>query len=289
VSLLQRIFGRTLSPAWEIAPGQIIWKLQPTPGGVLVGESRDVDRKEMTIFATRPGDGRSLYSGRALNDPWWIALEMTIGEVAVFHSFPRPDLPNAMGATAVDCATGDVLWRDDSLRVICGVEELALVQRGDTLDFSSLALIDLRTGTVLEEIGEDPERVAAFQRACSTPPQWGGWINAEEIEPGTPEAITLESHLSPIIKERRGPIETAAINGYTVIAAHGRSRRSADAMLSGSVDSHVVVVDEGRVVFHEIVTRDAPGPASDVFFIWAGVLMFIRDRRTLIGINLNRT
>jgi hypothetical protein len=41
------------------------------------------------------------------------------------------------------------------------------------------------------------------------------------------------------------------------------------------------------VIYHEIVTRDAPGPSSDIFFIWRGVLIFIRDRKTLVGINLN--
>jgi hypothetical protein len=288
LSLLQRIFGRTLSPAWEIAPGEIVWKLQPTGSGVLLGESRDVERKMMTIFALRPAEGRTLFSGVALDEPWWVALEMTIGDVAIFHSFPRPDLPNAIGATAIDCATGEVLWRDDTMRVLCGVEELALVQRGDTLDFSSLALIDVRSAAVLEEIGQNPERVGAFQQACAAPAQWSGWINAEEVEQGSPAAITIESYLSPIIKERRGTIESAELNGYTIAAAHSRSRRSADAMLGGAVDTHLVVASEGRVQYHEIITKDAPGPAGDSFFIWNGVLVFIRDRRTLVGINLNR-
>lgn len=288
MSFLKRIFGKTLSPSWELTPGHMIWKLQPTEGGILFGESRDVDSKRLTLFAVRPAEGKMLFNDIALEEPWWVALEMTIGEVAVLHSFPRPDLPNAIGTTALDCATGAVLWRDDAIRVLGGIEELALVQRGNAFDWSALALVDARTGVVLEEIGESPERVEAFQQACAAGGKWDGWISSEEPEAGSPMEITLASQLSPLIKDRRGNMEFAELNGYTVVAAHARSRRSAEAMLAGSVDTHLLILEGDRPLFHEIITRDAPGPSGDIFFIWHGMLIFIRDRRTLVGINLNR-
>jgi len=289
VSFLKRIFGKTLSPRWELTPGHLIWKLQPTEGGILFGESRDVDRKKLTLFAVRPEEGKMLFSGVALEEPWWVALEMTIGEVAVLHSFPRPNLPNAIGATALDCVTGSLLWRDDTIRVLGGVEELALVQRGNSFDWSALALIDARTGAVLEEIGESPERLQAFQQACAAAGKWDGWINSEEVEAASPKEITLASSISSTIKDRRGPIEYAELDGYTVVAAHARSRRSAEAMLSGAVDTHLFIFEGEQTLYHEIVTRDAPAPAGDLFFIWHGMLIFIRDRRTLVGIDLKRT
>lgn len=289
MSFLKRIFGKSLSPTWELTPGQLIWKLQPTEGGILFGESRDVEQKKLTLFAIRPDEGKMLFSGVTLDEPWWVALEMTIGEVAVLHSFPRPDLPNAVGATALDCATGDLLWRDETIRVLAGVEELALVQRGNSFDWGALALIDARTGALLEEIGEDLERVQAFQQACASAGKWDGWISSEEVEAGSPKEITLASYLSSTIKDRRGSIEFAELDGFTVVAAHARSRRSAEAMLAGAVDTHLFIFEGDRQLYHEIVTKDAPAPAGDIFFIWRDVLIFIRDRRTLVGIDLERT
>ena len=105
MKLLQRIFGRGLPPGWEITPGGIVWKLQPTPGGILIGEARDVEARTLSLFAVRPSTGEEIFTGIRLDEPWWIALEMTIGEIAILHSFPQPDMPTALGATAVDCAT----------------------------------------------------------------------------------------------------------------------------------------------------------------------------------------
>lgn len=286
MNLLQRIFGRGLSSDWEVTPGGIVWKLQPTAGGILIGEARNVEERTLSLFAVRPSTGQLLFSGVALDEPWWIALEMTIGEVAIFHSFPRPDMPSSIGATAVDCATGDVLWSDDGIRVLCGVEELALVQRGPAHDWTSLEVIDARSGALLERIGDDLERAAAFQRACDDGTQWHGWVNAHTMEPEEDRARLVTTTLDRVMKERRGAPEIAELGGYTVIAAHERSRRSPEAMLGNLVDTRLLVLHGDRLVHNDIVTRDAPGPAEDLFFLWHGVLVVIRDRRTLSGINL---
>jgi|GEM_PF-2092573 len=287
VNLLQRIFGRRPATAWEIEPGDIIWKLQPTPGGILVGEARDVDRRTMSLFAMRPMEGKLLFSDVRLHDPWWVALEMTIGEVAILHAYPRPDLPNAAGATAVDCATGEVLWRDDGLRVLCGTQELALVQRGGSHDWSSLALIDARSGVVLEEIGASPERTEAFQQTCAAVTEWPDWINSDTLDEDHPESGEIGPILDRLLPARRRPVEIGRYAGYTVLGVHVPSRRSADAMLANLVDTHLLILRDGRPVHQEIVTEDAPGPSSDIFFIWNGVLIFIRNRRRLAGITLN--
>ncbi len=287
MNLLQRIFGRPVSAAWEVTPGDLIWKLQPAPGGILIGESRDVDQKRMSLFAIRTSHGEQLFSGIRLHDPWWVALEMTIGEVAILHGFPRPDLPGALGATAVDCASGEILWRDDGIRVLCGTEEIALVRRGDSPERNRLALIDVRTGALLEEIGEDLERAAAFQAACEGSSLWHGWISAAPPDGSDPAAGQISELLARQLKEPRGAAEFARYGRYTVVGAHARSRASASAMLGNLVDAHLLILRDERAVFHEIVTREAPAPEGDIFFIWNGMLIFIRERRTLVGINLN--
>lgn len=276
-----------MAPAWKITPGDMIWKLQPTPQGILIGESRDVDRKTMSLFAVRTSDGKPLFSGVGLHDPWWVALEMTVGEVAILHGFPRPDLPGALGATAVDCASGEILWRDDGIRVLCGAEEIALVRRGDSPERNRLALIDVRTGALLEEIGEDLERAAAFQAACEASSLWPGWISAEPLDGNDPGAGQISELLARQLKEPRGAAEFARYGPYSVLGAHARSRASASAMLGNMVDAHLLILRDERIVFHEIVTPEAPAPEGDIFFIWNGMLIFIRERRTLVGINLN--
>jgi hypothetical protein len=207
--------------------------------------------------------------------------------VAVLHGFPRPDLPSAIGATALDCATGQVLWRDDTVRVLCGTEEIALVRRGDSPERNGLALVDIRTGALLEEIGDDLERAAAFTAACARSEIWPGWINSNPLDEDHPRFNEINELLARHVKEPRGPVGIAGYGAYTIIGAHGRSRSSPNAMLAGLVNAHLLLLHEGRMILHEIITRDAPAPEGDIFFIWNGMLIFIRERRTLVGINLN--
>lgn len=268
-------------------PGEIIWKLRPTAGGILVGESRDIEQKTMTLFAIRPSEGRLLFNGVKLQEPWWVALETTIGEVALLHSFPRPDLPSATGTTAIDCATGEVLWHDEAIRVLCGIEEIALVRRSERLERSALALVDVRTGMVLEEIGDDRERVGDFQELCAASDIWPGWINSNPLDEVHPRFNEISEWLARLLKEPRGTAEIAEYGRFTALGAHARSGSTADAMLANHVDAHLVVLCEGRPIFHETATSDAPAPGSDLFFIWNGMLVFIKERRTLAGINLN--
>jgi hypothetical protein len=271
-----------------MTPGGIIWKLQPTPGGILIGEARDVEMRTTSLFALRPSTGEKLFTGTTLDEPWWIALEMTIGEIAILHAFPKPDMPSAIGATAVDCETGRLLWSDPAIHVICGIEELALVRRGAAHDRGALEIIDARSGALVEAIGDDPSRAAAFQEACASGPQWRGWISTRELDGTGSRDGTVTEALDRVIRERRGPAEIAEYGTFTVAAAHQRSRRSPEAMLGNLVDARLLVLDGDRILHDEVIERDAPAPASDLFFIWNGVVVYIRDRRTLTGINLMR-
>ena len=285
MKFLDRIFGPTLSPAWEISPGGVIWKLQPTAGGILAGEARDVERRTMSLFAIEHRSGVLLFKDRVLEEPWWIALEMTIGEIAILHRYPRPDLPNALGAVAIDAATGELLWENAALRIICGLEEVALAQHGESIDSPSLLFVDLRSGATIEEI-EDIGRARAFQALCNDAEGIAGWTSSEEVEPSSSEgrAIMTTAGIKP--EEVRGAIETAEHGAFTVASLHVRSRRSANAMLAGRVDNILLVIHDGRILYRETAVPDAPAPSSDLFFIWDDVVIFIREGHTIVGMQL---
>ncbi len=234
----------------------------------------------------RPSTGELLYSGISLDEPWWIALEMTIGEVAIFHRFPKPDLPNAMGTVAVDCTNGSILWSNNEIRVLCGIEELALVQRGESLDWTNLALVDIRTGAVLEEIGEDAERVAGFQEACSATTLWNGWINSSVVDPDSAEGIEVLALVGEEFTELRGPIEYGRHGSITIATASTPSRRGPSASLNNLVDTHLLLFSEGKALHRDTLAHASPSAVGDLFFIWNDLLIAIRDRTTLVCYDL---
>jgi hypothetical protein len=284
VKIIDRLFGGRLAPLWEVTPGATLWKLEVTSRGRLVGEARDIESKRVSLFSIDLDSGSLLFSGRTLDEPWWVALDGVVGEIAIVHRYPKPDMPNVLGASAIDAATGELLWSDDLLRVVCGTPEIILAQRGASTDAPRLVFIDARTGALLEDA--DEQRASIFMEACDDSARYNGWTSADQLDESTPRFAELSAVLDREIDGRRGDAEIAEHGGYTVISAYARSRRSADAMLQGELDNILLVLDDGRVVFKETIASGLPAATSDSFFLRYGILYFIRNGRSLVAINL---
>ncbi len=288
MSILKRIFKSKLSPDWEFTPGATIWKLQVTESGILFGESRDTDAKQLSLFSINLADGTENFRDKTLTEPWWIALEMVVGDVAIMHRFPKPDMPNAQGATVVDCVTGDILWEDEAIRVLCGTEEIILANNGAALRGHDLRLMDARTGAVLEELGDDLAKAEEFQYACAATNSWEGWISSEELSDDDPRFGKSNGLLDRHIEERRGIAESASYGPYTIVSASRRSKSSPEAMLANLVDTLLLVFKETTLIHRDMIATNAPGPSRDTFFIRNGQLIYIREGRTLVALNLNK-
>ena len=127
----------------------------------------------------------------------------------------------------------DPLWSNESIRIICGIHEIALALRGVALDTRDLLFLDARTGSVIEEIGNDMARAQEFQNICAERSVLDGWVNSEPFSDEHPRFDLLARIISREIVEQRGEAHVAEYGSFTVIGAHERSRRSADAMLQG--------------------------------------------------------
>jgi hypothetical protein len=286
VRILNRLLHRALRPSWEYAPGDTIWKLKLADDHIIVGESRNIESRTMSLFSIDSATGTPVLSNRSFDEPWWIALEMTIGSIAILHSYPRPDLPTALGAIAIDVRTGESLWSNQSVRVICGAHEIALVQRGGSVETPEYELVDLRTGVTLES-EVSLERAIEFQNACSTVDLWTDWVGPDVIDEHDDSTRELRRVVDDSIPDRRGPIEALTIGTTTIAAVHARSRASSQSMLNNNVDAHLLVVEDNRIQSRLVMSTSAPAPSADSFFVWGDMLLFVRDTATLVGIHLD--
>lgn len=284
MKLLDRLFGGRLAPTWEVSPGATLWKLEVTPRGRLIGEARDLESKRMSLFGVDLEEGSLLFSQRELDEPWWIALDAIVGEIAIAHRYPKPDMPSSLGATAIDAATGDVLWSDQTLRVVCGTDEILLAEKGVALESAHFVFVDARTGAELERPDED--RAQSFALECNDTTRWQGWTSAEPLEESHERNSIILSVLDRVLEERRGTPEIATNGRFTAVSAYARSKRSADAMLQGQLDNVLLVLDDERVVYRETIASGLLAATTDSFFIRSGILYFIRNGRTLVALDL---
>jgi len=280
------VHGRRLKPSWEFTTRGRIWRLHPAGAGRLVGEERDVETKVASYFCVDLGRGRALWRERSYGDPWWTGTEAIHRDVLLLHGFATPDLPEHKQVIAVDLPTGDLLWKNADVKFLSVAGGRVFAAR--SMHAGQILLqLDLQTGAVVHEGRPGAEWVGTL------PPAGG-----EEITDAFrfPERMsgddTHSASLSDLLRAARisavgaEHIEVIDDGDKVVFGYHDRlSEPSPDRPL---LRSRLALVERrSRTLLHAAtIDEKVSFPQPDAFFVRAGFLYYVRDRRTLTAIAL---
>ena len=156
------MFARTLKVRWQYTPGATIWRVHPAVRGRILGEERDLERKQVSFFALDMATGAVLWHRPGVGDPWWVGMNRVVGDLLFLHGFATPDLPVERGVTVIAAATGEHLWSRSEWSIE-SVDEGSLTVREDRREGSVLLPVDPRTGSVLGEDRAQKETAQPFE------------------------------------------------------------------------------------------------------------------------------
>lgn len=143
--MIDRLRRRRLRPAWKYVAGGAIWRIAPGDAGTLIGEARDLQRKEATFFCLDRSTGVPRWEGLSCDGGWWVGIEAVHRGVLLVHGYASPDLPGHRGLTAVDVLTGALLWKSDDIEFV-RVGETSVVGIRALPGRREAVLCDLRSG-----------------------------------------------------------------------------------------------------------------------------------------------
>lgn len=266
------LFGHRdrLSPLWSFTPGGLLWRLLPTASGSFVGESRDPQALRVSFFHLDAVRGTVLWKDRSWAEPWWTGLEAVHGSVAILHEYVKPDMPDHGRIHVVDLATGDLLWSAADVAFAAVAGDRMLATRLDSMDREQLVL-DLRTG----------ERLGARER----PADADAWSTVAEAVHATSKGLQFPE---PVLLPGGDP------NGESMIEVI----RDGDWIVTGTYEplpsagpptlrQRIRVADaEKRVLLDQIIHAEARAVVPDTFFVWDGILYFLKEQRTLVAVRL---
>ncbi|MCU0453703.1 MAG: DUF4905 domain-containing protein [Bacteroidetes bacterium] len=266
------LFGHRdrISPIWSFTPGGILWRLLPTTTGGFVGESRDSEALRVSFFHIEARSGAARWKDRAWGEPWWTGLETVHGSVAILHEFAKPDMPDHGRIHVVDLATGDLLWSAAELTFAAAAGDRLLATRLDAVDRQQL-ILDLRSG---EQVGLRDPSVDADEWTLSS-----GALHAAA------EALQFPEPIAPANGDPNGGSTEEEIRGngwkvlgsYEVISAAGPL----------TMRQRLRVFDaKGRSVFDQVIHSSARSVVHDTFFVWDGILYFLKEQRSLVAVRL---
>lgn len=262
----------TLKPAWRYDPGAFLWRILPAGEETIVGEARPDSPGSVRFFCLNTRTGRPLWEDRDFGLGWWCGIEGVSGGILYLHRFASPDLPVHKGVYAVDVRTGSQLWSAGDLRFVSMAHGVVLAEE-DSL--TETRVVELEAGT-------GRRRSAAPASGAGSVPGAPGPGDRDAMSFPVPLAVLEERApgTSALVAELGGGAGEAILAGgmviaCTVVTSGGRSRN----------ELMVIAGTERRVLYRDEVASGAV-PVTGAFFMRGTMVMYVRNRGVLTGVNL---
>lgn len=270
--------GKRLTPAWEFPARGVIWRLLPTVRGQFVGEERNTPEKSVSFFSIRQDNGKVLWSGVRLIEPWWIGIEAIHDGVVLLHEFAVPDFPDHKKIHALDLSTGGHLWSNEETKYLFGAGDsiYAAAERDGVVRYVSL---DCATGRERGEV-EASEIAVLRRRAHSEAHETVEFPFPfdRDADRGEGPGRRIESVL--LGSERIQFIEY--IEKQRIIALGYYTLRGEDE-LTPTMDHHFVIAEQGtgRILHHDVLNAGVSAAVPDTFFAIGDMIFTIAEKKTL--------
>jgi hypothetical protein len=284
MAFLSRFRIHKIERTWRYEPGGILWRIVPVANGRIIGEARTEDRSTVKFFCLHERTGRVLWEKKDFGLGWWCGIEGFSSSVLFLHGFASPDLPVHRSVHAIDIETGTLLWSGEDLRFVLALPGALYVEE-DVFPGRILAELDPQTGVRrrLWNEGDDP---ASFPQP---PGEAGG-----RGDPAFPAPFSTMEQLFPDIGPpvssactSTGPGATAEVLvDRNLVIACCTAAAGEDGARSVRSSISVIRRDGGRTLYREDISGAGGKHLPDSFFVRDDMLVYIRERTTLTGVDL---
>jgi hypothetical protein len=275
MNLLSAFRRNVLRPLWEFSARGVLWQVHAGSDLFLVGEDRNLEKKEVSFFCLDARDGRVVWRDLVLEERWWMGVEALHAAWVVFHRFASPDLPGHRGVTVVHLGSGEVLWsrQDVRFRSCAGGTLRGTLEALDGEQVLELNLQDGRPAAGGEGLPPGAGRVPTMLSPRH--------LFAQMVEPALLEFLAREQEPSPVF-----PIQVVEAGAHRAMIAHWRNPSHRDE--APDLAAHLLVVRraDGGVVYREMVNAHVGAPTVQSMFALENVLIYSRQRSSLSALPL---
>jgi len=290
MSIFSIFKGEKLKSRWRFEtkkPAEIIWKLLISSDGILAGEERDTEEKTASLFALEVQSGSMLWRDVRIDETWWFNSERATPENIYIQKFRKPDMPEPKGIVALNIRTGAMRWEQPDVSMLFEHNGKIYAQR-EAVGRKEFFAIDSISGEVLEAYGSEKENILAMQSMVVDTDHHS--VYSVAITPEDDLFTAIGNVLADVldVSELRGTIDFAEYGNYIIFSYHERILNDPQAMLGNLLRNHLKVLDKekGEIVYSDQPNAETPYPVPENFFIHRGVLIYVKEKREVIGIPL---
>ena len=249
---------------------------------MIAGEERNIETKTASFFCVNHSG--TLWRGKCYGEQWWTGIEAAHRGVLFLHGYATPDLPGRKGITAVDCATGEALWKSADVTFLSASQGSVYASR-DVTGGRVLLELDHRTGVEKSVVGRGDDSLG---QAPAGEDETVDVIFPQTL-PGEPGERDAEMATRVAADAAGGlPVEYAGNGTYVVVSYYRKERRPRDEQHPFTQELRVVEAAGGATMHESTIDPDAAGPRYGAFLIMGETLLFVRGQRTLTAVRLRR-
>ena len=239
-----------------------IWKILADPDRALLYlENRNQGDKSVTFSALDLFNNRWLWNDVGFEEKWWIGLSAVSANTLLFTIYTDTQNPDKKAVMAYDVKTQTIRWFKNNFAVSFALGETVT---GIDMQFGRKEIVlDLITGELLNKDilltqAQNFEVIRPFHYQEGT----GHFESVTRF-------VEMKERLSP-----RFSVEYCEHRGLIFISAF-----FGDADLANYL---FVYNSEGNLLIKETLGEGLKGIAADTFFLYAGFLIFVKNKNELV-------
>jgi hypothetical protein len=256
----------------------LVWKISADARHeILLLELRDHDHRSVDFAAIDLKSCKILWNGVSLEETWWLGLDQCYNGSAYLHTYKDPQNPEHQGIIALDTRTGKLVWKDTGKTFYHISEDHLIVTEGEE-DSRKYLQLDPADGRLIGEINlKEVFKIASAKK------------DPDSLKIRNPFHFSSEhpyfSKIAGFVGEITGeqPVIGADYmeNGEQVII-------SFYLYSTEGLSNYLILVDEeGKVIFRECLGSHIKGIGFDTFFVFGRTLIFIKEKKELIFLNIS--
>lgn len=266
-------FFRQLQPAWSHSAPHTLWRVIFSHSGSIVCEERNTDEKIVTFSCIDARSGQLYWSNRNFGEQWWIGIEGITNDRLYMHGFRKPDMPEHLGIICADLRSGEILWKNMNCSFLT-IHNTDLYGFKDLFERRLYYNMDQQTGSMIEELQTLPASVEENIQLEKTDFTFPQPMMHEQNE-------MLRGIVSDTARVQRAEfVQTEKFQIVNFYTHHSDPSLGLKNTLS-IIDSAIK-----KKVYSDVLNESTPYPVPDSFFMDGNRLYYIRERRSLVAVDV---
>lgn len=254
-----------------------IWRIIPTDNGKLIIEEREPEKKQVYFHCLALDSGKKILNNFQLDDKFWVGIEAVQDDIIFFHKFAKPDMPKHRGIFAFDIMKKEFIWQNSELIFLFILDEKLFAYK-EKFEGRRYYSINTSNGEIIEEIGEDYERINNLRSKSTLAESNGGYLFPEEFEFN----LEVDNRANEFIKSLRndfvlcGKVEYILKDQLLLISFHETNSKGSLNNLFKAVD-----LSKGKYILEEVINKETSLFLTDSFFVKDDLLFLLFGKTRL--------